>query len=217
MTPKYTMTREQNIFLAKRNIVEYIYNSACVEGCKVTYSETQTILDGVTVGSVTLDDVQTVLNLRDAWRFVLSSLDAPLYPAYLCKVNEVVSRYESMPWGVLRTGTVDISGTNYRPPIPKEADINKSLEQLAKLETATEVAILFFLYGCRAQLFWNGTIRTSTLCANRILIGAGEGILTIRDSDVLEFNERLLDWYNTGEPQSLAAWLYDHCIDGIAF
>ena len=69
MKPRFTMTREENVFVAKRNLVDYIYNSAKLEGCNVTFPETQTILDGVNVGSVTLDDVQTILNLRDAWRF----------------------------------------------------------------------------------------------------------------------------------------------------
>ena len=33
--PKYNMTREQNIFVAKRNIVYYIYKSAQLEGLGV--------------------------------------------------------------------------------------------------------------------------------------------------------------------------------------
>ena len=69
---KFRLTRAQNIALAKRNIAGYIYNSAKLEGCKVTFPETQTILAGVNVGSVTLNDIQKILNLRDAWRFVLS-------------------------------------------------------------------------------------------------------------------------------------------------
>ena len=32
MKPKYSMTLEQNIFVAKRNIVDYIYKSARLEG-----------------------------------------------------------------------------------------------------------------------------------------------------------------------------------------
>ena len=217
MTPKYNMTQEQNVFVAKRNMVDYIYNSAKLEGCNVTFPETQTILDGVNVGSVTLDDIQTVLNLRDAWRFVLYDITTPFDLAYICKINEHVSRNESLQWGVLRTGQLGISGTDYKPPLPEITAVNAELEKFANIENATERAITVFLWLCRAQLFWDGNKRTATICANKILINAGQGILTIRDADVLEFNKRLLDWYNTGDMFVIAPWMYDNCIDGIAF
>lgn len=217
MQPKYKMSREENVFVAKRNLVGYIYNSAKLEGCNVTFPETQTILDGVNVGSVTLDDIQTILNLRDAWRFVLSSLDQPFDVDYICRVNDFVSRRESLQWGVLRTGRVGISGTNYEPPVPVRQDVERQIAQILSAESATERAIDYFLWACRAQLFWDGNKRTSTVCANKILIAAGEGILTVRDADVLTFNQLLLQFYNTGDPSEIKPWLYEHSIDGIDF
>ena len=41
MENKFNLTREQNVFVAKRNIVDYIWKSANLEGIGVTYSETQ--------------------------------------------------------------------------------------------------------------------------------------------------------------------------------
>ena len=52
MKNKFNMTKEQNIFVAKRNIVDYIYKSANLEGIHVTFSETQAIFDGVGVEGV---------------------------------------------------------------------------------------------------------------------------------------------------------------------
>jgi len=215
MTDKYRMTQEQNIFVAKRGIVDYIYNSAKLEGCNVTFPETYTILEGVNVGTVTLDDIQTILNLRDAWRFITSTVGEPFTLDCLCKINEHISRNESIAWGVLRTGKVGISGTGYTPPIPTQDSAQALFDSLTG--TATERAITFFLQACRAQLFWDGNKRTSTLGANKILMQAGAGILSIRDNDVLEFNTRLLEYYNTGNMSVIAGWLYDNCIDGIAF
>jgi len=215
MTDKYRITQEQNIFIAKRGIVDYIYNSARLEGCNVTFPETYTILEGVNVGSVTLDDIQTILNLRDAWRFLMSTADEPFTLEYLCKLNGHISRNESIAWGVLRAGRVGISGTGYVPPLPTQESAQALLSGLTG--TATERAIAFFLQACRAQLFWDGNKRTSTLGANKILIQAGAGILTIRDKDVLEFNKRLLEYYNTGDMSTIGQWLYDNCIEGIAF
>jgi len=43
MEPKFHMTVEQNIFVAKRNIVDYIWKSARLEGLAVTYPDTEAI------------------------------------------------------------------------------------------------------------------------------------------------------------------------------
>lgn len=217
MEPQYHMTVQQNVFLAKRNIVDYIYSSAKLEGCNVTFPETQTILEGVNVGAVKLDDIQTILNLRDAWRFVLSTVDSDFNLEYVCKINEHVSRNESLHWGALRTGKVGISGTGYVPPVPDRAGVERRLAELAGIRSATERAIAYFLWACRAQLFWDGNKRTSTIAANKILISAGEGILTIRDTQLMEFNRRLLEYYDTGDAAVIDLWLYENCIDGIEF
>lgn len=47
MENKFNLIREQNVFVAKRNIVDYIWKSANLEGIGVIYSETQAIYDGV--------------------------------------------------------------------------------------------------------------------------------------------------------------------------
>ncbi len=46
MKNKFNLTREQNVFVAKRNIVDYIWKSANLEGIDVTYPEIQAIYDG---------------------------------------------------------------------------------------------------------------------------------------------------------------------------
>ena len=66
MENKFKMTREQNIFLAKRNLVDNIYSNAKMEGINITFPETKTILEGVNVQNLRIDDIQCVLNLRDA-------------------------------------------------------------------------------------------------------------------------------------------------------
>jgi len=66
MQPKFNMTREQNIFVAKRNIVDYIYKSAKLEGLGVTYPDTEAIFNGVAVSGVKVSDVIAVNNLKHA-------------------------------------------------------------------------------------------------------------------------------------------------------
>lgn len=44
MQTKYHMTKEENIFLAKRNIVDYIWKSANLEGIGITYPDAHATL-----------------------------------------------------------------------------------------------------------------------------------------------------------------------------
>ena len=50
--------------IAKRNIVDYIWKSANLEGIAVTYPETQAIYDGGIVNGLTVNDVITINNLK---------------------------------------------------------------------------------------------------------------------------------------------------------
>ncbi len=43
------LTRQQNIFLAKKTFTELVFNTAYIEGCNVTFPQTQTIIDGVVI------------------------------------------------------------------------------------------------------------------------------------------------------------------------
>ena len=63
---KYILAKEQSLFLAKKKWDENIYCGMKMENRNITFPQTQTILNGVNVPGVTLDDIQAVLNMRDA-------------------------------------------------------------------------------------------------------------------------------------------------------
>ena len=110
MKDKYHLTKDQNLFLAKKVLVSNIYNSARLEGINTTYPDTKTVLEGVNVSTLKLDEINCILNLRDAWNFTLSNINKEINLEYICKVNSLVSRNESLEWGVLRNGRVGIMG-----------------------------------------------------------------------------------------------------------
>ena len=183
----------------------------------MTFPETQTILDGVNVPNATIDDIVTVLNLRDVWKFVLSSVEKDLDIQYICKINEYVSRNESLAWGTLRNGTVGISGTDYRPDVPQEKNVKTELEAIINGKMSdTLKAIEVFLYIVYRQLFRDGNKRTATLAANKILIMNGAGILQIKESEVMNFNILLHEYYGSGDKSKLLEFLYEKCIFGMA-
>ena len=72
---KYNLTPEQNLFLAKKKWDENVYCGMKMENRNITFPQTQTILNGVNVPNVTLDDIQAVLNMRDAWKYLLKTVN----------------------------------------------------------------------------------------------------------------------------------------------
>ena len=216
-TDKFQMTPEQSLFLAKKKWDENVYCGMRMESRNITFPQTKTILQGVNVPNVQLDDIQAVLNMRDAWRFMLNSMDQPLTFEYWCKLNEYIARNEALEWGKMRTGSVGISGTNYIPPVPDENQTRAELDAILTTDTTiTAKALESFVWGARGQFFWDGNKRTSMTLANKILIAAGAGFLTITDRHMEQFNELLVNYYNTGESEELKDFLYENCIQGIA-
>ena len=187
-----------------------------MENRAVTFPQTRTILNGVKVPNVSLDDIQAILNMRDAWKYLLGTIREPVDIGYFCKLNELIASNEALEWGRLRTGSVGISGTDYVPPVPTYEAVKRELEQIINADTsATEKALEVFAWGMRGQFFWDGNKRTSMTLANKILIAAGAGILTITDKHMERFNELLLDYYNTGACEELKTFLYENAIQGM--
>ena len=215
-TDKYNLTPEQSLFLAKKKWDENVYCGMRMENRAVTFPQTQTILNGVNVPNINLDDIQAILNMRDAWKYLIATIGTPLDFNYICKLNEYIARNEALAWGELRTGAVAISGTEYVPPIPVETNVINQLSEILSSDlTATEKALNLFLWGARSQLFWDGNKRTSLTVANKVLIEAGAGILTITDKYMEDFNTLLLDFYNTDNGEKLKNFLYENAIQGI--
>ena len=213
---QYHLTPAQSRFLAKKKWDENVYCGMKMENRAVTFPQTKTILEGVNVPNVRLDDIQAILNMRDAWRFVLDTMGQPVTFEYWCRLNGFIARNEALAWGTLRTGRVAISGTEYVPPVPEpEAAADRLATLVSSDASATEKALTAFCWGARGQFFWDGNKRTSLVLANKIMLEAGAGMLTITERYIERFNELLLDFYSTGEAAALMDFLYENAIQGV--
>ena len=67
MKDKYNMSLEDNIFFAKRKLVDNIYKSANLEGIAVTFADTYAFMNNVNTGNISVDDMLKLKGLKDGW------------------------------------------------------------------------------------------------------------------------------------------------------
>lgn len=213
---KHSLTEKEELFLAKKFWDENVYCGMRMENRAVTFPQTKTIIEGINVSDVSLDDIFAIRNMRDAWKYIFSTIYEPLSLDYICKLNSFIARDEALEWGVLRSGNVGISGTAYIPPIPKKNEIERELNKiLLSFSTITEKALDIFCYITRNQLFWDGNKRTALCTANKLLLSRKRGLLTIKEKDMKNFNTLLCSFYDTGDKEELKSFLYNNAIFGI--
>ena len=147
----------------------------------------------------------------------ISSPRATRGPVVYSGKNKNTSVFAVIGRGKLRTGSVMISGTDYLPPVPSTEAVSAELAAILTADTtATAKALEAFVWGARGQFFWDGNKRTSMTLANKILIAAGAGFLTITDRHMEQFDTLLVEYYNTGDSEALKDFLYKNTIQGIA-
>ena len=215
MENKFHLTREQNIFIAKRNIVDYIYSSANLEGISVTYPQTQAIYEGGEIEGLTTDEVVTINNLKHAWQFILETPDVPINFNTLREIHKIVGANLIINCGNLRATPVKMGGTDWIPGFPIESQIKEELEALLKIENETDRAITIMLWAMRRQMFLDGNKRTAMLIANKIMIDNGCGMIQIPVRKQGVFFEKLVRFYETNEMEDLKNWIYENAIEGM--
>jgi len=212
---KFTLSVKNNIFIAKRNIVDYIWKSAKLEGINVTYPDTDAIYNGFIVSDILVDDIQTINNLKHAWRFVLDTINYPTNYALVCKINQYVGSNLFYNSGTIRTVPVSIGGTSWKPDIPIESQIREELEEVLTIKSKTAKAITLMLYLMRKQMFVDGNKRTAMLAANHAMITGGVGIISIPIDMQRQFHKLLVQYYESNEMDEIKQFVYDNCIDGL--
>lgn len=215
---KYHMTREENIFVAKRNIIDYIWKSARLEGLAVTYPDTEAIFNGMSVQGVKVSDIIAVNNLKHAWQFVLDTLDYPIDYPFVCKINQYVGGDNLIiRAGYLRDVPVSIGGTVWKLDMPIESQIKEEMEEIGKMNNPTDKALTMMLYLVRKQMFLDGNKRTSMLAGNHVMIANGCGIISVPIELQPIFTKMLIAFYESNDMEEIKMFLYENCIDGIEF
>ncbi len=210
------MTKEDNIFFAKRKLVDNIYKSANLEGIAVTFADTYSFMNNVNTGKISIDDMLKLKGLKDAWEYVLNTIDEELTIDYIKKVHfEICKGQNITPLGNFRDRGVGITGTSWRPKLPEECNYIKDLQEILNSPHKLEKCINLFCYLQRSQMFIDGNKRVANLIANKEMIRNGQGIISIPVDKIGDYLTRLIKYYETNNNKELTEWIYNNCIDGI--
>ena len=216
MKSKYQMLKEDNIFFAKRKLVDNIYKSANLEGIAVTLPDTYAFLNNVNTGNISVDDMLKLRGLKDAWEFILNTVDDDLTVDYLKKVHFQVCKGQNIsPLGEFRDKGVGITGTSWRPKLPSECDYEKELKEILNNANDLDRCLDLFCYIQRSQMFIDGNKRIANLVSNKEMIRYGQGIIAIPVELIGDYFKYLIKYYETNDNEKLKKWLYDNCLDGI--
>lgn len=212
----YNMSKEDNIFFAKRKLVDNIYKSANLEGIAVTFADTYSFMNNVNTGNISVDDMLKLKGLKDAWQYIIDNIDDELTISYIKKIHfEICKGQNVSPLGEFRDKGVGITGTSWRPRLPKECDYETELKEILKNSNELERCIDLFCWIQRSQMFLDGNKRVANLVANKEMIKNGQGIIAVPVEKIGEYFTNLIEYYETGDNNNLKKWVYDNCIDGV--
>lgn len=218
ITDKYQLTLEENIFLAKRNIVDSIYKESRLEGIAITFPETNEIYEGRAVAGMSVDDIVKVNNLKHAWQFVLDTVVYPIDLRYIRQLSQIIGDKIVPLAGELRVSDVNIGGTTWKPEIPDMDRISEKIEGIMQQEiSTTEKAIELMLFLMRGQIFYDGNKRVAQLAANQVMIQNGKGIISIPVEHQKQFFIMLVKYYETKQMDEIKEFVYENAISGINF
>lgn len=210
------MTKEDNIFFAKRKLIDNIYKSANLEGIAVTFADTYSFMNNVNTGNISIDDMLKLKGLKDAWEYVLNTIDEELTVDYIKKIHFQVCKGQNIfPLGDFRDKGVGVTGTSWRPKLPIECNYENELKDIMSISNDLDRCISLFCWIQRSQMFLDGNKRVANLVANKEMIRCGQGIIAVPVEKIGEYFVLLINYYETNDMTSIKEWIRNNCVDGI--
>ena len=202
--------------ITKNKVIETIYKSAMLEGIKVKCDEILLFFDNVNTGNISIVDMLKLKGLKDAWEFILNTVDEELTIDYIKKIHfEICKGQGVVSLGEFRDKGVGITGTNYRPKLPRECNYDDELKNIMNIDSVIDRCITLFLWIQRSQMFLDGNKRVANLVANKEMIKNGMGILAVPVEKIGEYFTLLINFYETNDYTEIKKWIYENCIDGL--
>lgn len=192
---RYHLTKDQNRRFARQNFVNLVHTNSRFEDITTTLPQTQTIMDGLGVDGIPIDDINIMVRLKRGWQFITAS-DETLTLDFERQINAIVTSRNSTELA------------------EKESNFLTALMQDTQ-PSATDKTLTLLYHNMRQQLFWDGNKRTATLAANKIMIDHGVGLINVPLNLWPHWNELISAYYHSGDMTEIKQWTYDHAIQGV--
>lgn len=203
--------RDTAVEMAKRLLVDSIWKSANLEGLGTTFPKTEAILANAPTTTKT-EEVLFVINMKRAWQFLLDNLDYDNSLMLLREYNKIVGELLFNYAGEIRTIPVQIGGTSWEPEMPHSGIIMDVINDIDKIDDIELMALKFFCYVARTQMFIDGNKRVAQLIANKVLIQHDIGIFQIPIEKLEEFKGLLIEYYETNNDVEIIKFMREYCI-----
>lgn len=215
---KYRLTPEENRRFAKANLTKLVFTSSRFEGVTTTMPQTQTIIDGMGVDGVSIDDINTIVQLKRGWQFAIN-YSKPVSLELEKDLNKIVARDTAAYPGYLRNGSggVDTYRGEFKPPMVSEGQEKEYLDELlnnSNLST-TDKALTLMYHNMRQQMFYDGNKRTATIMANKVMIDGGAGLINVPIDTWPTWQKKIADFYFSNDMTDIKDWTYHNGIFGM--
>lgn len=191
--------------------IDFIYSSAQIEGNTYTPLETADLIKlGITAGGKKHSDAVMILNMREAYDFILNG-SYELGYNFLLDLHGILTDklLEKRYCGVVRDFEVKIGGSNYIPPnnpISLVEEMKYMLPLSEKIEHPIDRAIYVHLNICYLQYFADGNKRTARNYQNAVLLKTGLMPLLFDEQDSKTYSKAVVAYYETGNSEPYVEW-----------
>ena len=219
------MNAKESKFIARKYVKENIYGLVKIELPHITFPQTEEILEKSKLYGVDYEDVLTVTNLKRAWNYIVSNIDQDITKERIMVLHSKIAYEQALDWGMLRYGTVGVTGVDYIPIDPRKEpgklealfDHTLNLFTTLKKDYPIEASLDYLTTAIKSQFFWDGNKRTALATANLVLLQSGNGVIGVSDDNFREFSIALTHYYNTDDKKPLINILYNKCINTYGF
>ncbi len=204
-------------FLAdNRNVeelgIDFVYASSKLEGNTYSKMDTINLLKlGITAGGKLYSEARMILNLHEAYVFMLSQKGSVLNRSFVCDIHALLA-FDLLPprnVGVPRVDAVRISGTDYIPPVGANylvEELDYLLSVAWRIDNPFIRSIYLKLNLCYLQFFQDVNKRTSRMIQNVVLLEGGITPLLQGYTKSSGYIEAIVHYYDTGDYEPYIRW-----------
>jgi Fic family protein len=184
----------------ERLAIDLSWKSSQIEGNTYSLLETERLLkERETAEGKNKDEAIMLLNHKEALDFIMDNPDY-LEPVEIRRIEDIHSMLIK-EMGVdknIRTRSVGITGTNYRP-LDNEYQIREALQHMCNLvnskKNVFEKSFLLLVLLSYIQAFDDGNKRTARIVSNACLINNNHCPISFRTIDSIEYKKAMLLFY----------------------